>query len=146
MGVTVLVLSAVLLAGTFAANRMLLATAGYPLPWTGPGILRALAGTAVYLAAVALLGSAVGWLLRSTAGAIGLVLGIIYVLPVIGLMLPESIAGHYLRLLPSGAGAAMREPLRAPEMLPAWAGFVVIALWVAAFLAAAIAVVRRRDV
>ena len=40
----------------------------------------------------------------------------------------------------------MREPMRAPEMLPAWAGFVVIALWVAAFLAAAIVVVRRRDV
>jgi ABC-2 type transport system permease protein len=146
VGVTVLGLSAVLLAGTFAANRMLLATAGYPLPWTGPGIIRALAGTAVYLSAVALLASAVGWLLRSTAGAIGLVVGIIYVLPVIGLMLPESIAGPYLRLLPSGAGAAMREPLRVPEMLPAWGGFLVIALWVAVFLAAAIAVVRRRDV
>jgi hypothetical protein len=33
-----------------------------------------------------------------------------------------------------------------PEMLPAWGGFLVIALWVAVFLAAAIAVVRRRDV
>jgi hypothetical protein len=143
---TVLGLSTVLVAATFAANRMLLASAGYPLSWTAPGVLRSLAGTAVYLSAVALLASAVGWLLRSTAGAIGTVFGVIYVLPVIGLLLPDPIAGFYLRLLPSTAGTAMREPLQAPEMLPAWGGFLVLAGWVAVFLVAAIAVVRRRDV
>jgi hypothetical protein len=146
VGAIVLALSLALIVGTFAADRALLGSAGYDLSWTAPGVLRSLAGAAVYLALIAVLGGAVGWLVRSTAGAIGVLFGLIYVLPVIGLMLPEAIGVLYLRVLPANAGAVMREPLSVPGMLPAWAGFLVLAAWVAVFLAGAVAAVRRRDV
>jgi hypothetical protein len=146
VGAIVLVLSLVLILATFAANRVLLGPAGVDLSWTAPGVLRALAGAAVYLALIAVLGGAFGWLVRSTAGALGVLFGLLYVLPVIALVLPEALGQMYTRVLPANAGAVMREPLSVPGMLPAWAAFLVVTTWVAVFLLGAVAAVRRRDV
>ena len=58
-------------------------------------------GTVVYLAGVGLIGLAVGILLRSVAGAVATVVGVVLLLPPIaGAMLPASWA-RVLELLPS---------------------------------------------
>jgi hypothetical protein len=145
VGATILGLSVVLTLGTFAAARALVGSAGFDLSPTAPGVLRSLFGAAFYLAAVAVLGAAVGWLLRSTAGAIGVMFGLLYGLPAIGLILPDAVGPQIMRYLPANAGSALREPLYAQGMLPAWAAALVIVAWVAVFLAGAVAVVRRRD-
>lgn len=55
------------------------------------GVLRAVVGTAVWLTAIALLGLALGLLLRSTAGSIGTLIGGVLILPgIAGALLPES--------------------------------------------------------
>jgi ABC-2 type transport system permease protein len=141
----VLVLSLVLTFGTFALVSILMATAEVDLRWSAPGVLRALIGGAVYLALMAALGVGLGWMLRSTAGAISAVFGIIYVLPLIGLMLPPAVAADITKYLPSNAVAVVVQPAPVPGLLPPWAGLAVMAGWSAAALIGAAIVVHRRD-
>lgn len=145
VGASVLAASAALTVGTFGLDRLLYAGQGFGLPVAAPGVLRSLIGAAVYLSLLAVIGTAMGWLLRSTAGAVGAMLGLLYGLPVIGLMIPDTYASTILRYLPGNAGSAMTEPLQAPGMLSAWAGFAVLLGWAAVFVTAAVLAVRRRD-
>ena len=54
------------------------------------GVLRVVLGTGAYLALVGLLGAAIGWILRSTAGGIAALFGLLLVVPVILNALPGS--------------------------------------------------------
>ena len=145
VGASVLAASAALILGTFGIDWILYSGQAYDLPITGPGVLRSLLGAAVFLGLFATIGTAMGWLLRSTAGAVGAMLGLLFGLPIIGLMIPDTYAEAITRHLPANAGSAMMEPLHAQGMLSAWAGFAVMLGWTAVFLAAAVLVVRRRD-
>ena len=152
----VLVAKAVIVAGSvltvalvsvvvaFTATRGILGGQGLSLPFTAPGVLRALIGAALYLTVVALLGAGAGWLLRSTVGALAAVVGLLYVLPVVGILLPDGVARVVVPLLPGNAGAAVMEPEPA-GMLPPWAGIAVFAGYAVLLLVAAALVLRRRD-
>jgi ABC-2 type transport system permease protein len=152
----VLVAKAVIVAGSvltvalvsvvvaFTATRGILGGQGLSLPFTAPGVLRALIGAALYLTVVALLGAGTGWLLRSTVGALAAVVGLLYVLPVVGILLPDGVARVVVPLLPGNAGAAVMEP-EPSGMLPPWAGIAVFAGYAVLLLIAAALVLRRRD-
>jgi len=142
-GASVLAVSAALTVGTFGLDRILYATKDYHLALSAPGVLRSLLGAAAYLGLIAVIGTALGWLLRSTAGAVGAMLGLLYGLPIIGLMIPEAYAATIMRFLPANAGGALMDPVAAPGA--AWAGLAVLAGWAALFLTGAVLVVRRRD-
>lgn len=141
-----LALSLVLTFGTFAVVHTLLASAGVDLPWTATGVPRSLAGAAAHLSVVAALGVASGWLLRSTAGALAAVVGVFYLLPVVGFVLPAGVARSVLPWLPSNAASAVMQPSSAPGMLPAWTALAALVGYALAALALAAAVVRRRDI
>ena len=141
----VLALSLVLTFGTFAVAHALLGSAGVDLPLSAPGVAGALAGAAVHLVVVATLAVASGWLLRNTAGALAAVIGIFHVLPVIGFVLPASIARSVLPWLPGSASSVLMEPNPAPETPPTWAALAALIGYVAAALSLAAVVVRRRD-
>jgi hypothetical protein len=145
VGASVLAVSAALTVGTFGVDRIMYSAQDYELSIAAPGVLRALLGAAVLLGLLAVIGTAMGWLLRSTAGAVGGMLGLLFGLPVIALMIPDSYASTIARYLPANAGNAMMEPLQAPGMLSAWAGAATMLGWTAVFLTAAVLVVRRRD-
>ena len=101
MGASVLAAAAALTVGTFGIDRIMYAGQDYDLSLTAPGVLRSLLGAAVFLGLLAVIGTAMGWLLRSTAGAVGAMLGLLYGLPIIGLMIPDTYAvGHHP--LPAG--------------------------------------------
>src|SRR5674476_144697 len=55
-----------------------------------PGVTRAVIGAALYLTVVGLFGLALGALIRSTAGGIATLFGLLLVLPLIVHFLPES--------------------------------------------------------
>ena len=145
VGAGVLALSLVLTFGTFAVVHALLGSAGVDLPLTAPGVVRALAGAAFHLVVVAALAVAAGWLLRSTAGALAAVVGIFHVLPVIGFVLPASVARSVLPWLPGNAAAALMEPTPGPQMLPAGVALAALVGYAVAALTLAAVVVRRRD-
>ncbi len=140
----VFVTTLVAVLAAFGVSAAVLATQDIPTSLTAPGALRALVAGPVYLAGISLLGVGFGWLLRSTAGALAMVFVVLYVLPVVGFILPGSVASVVVPLLPGNAGNAMMQ-LAPSEMLSPGAGFAVFAAYTVATLAAASLVLRRRD-
>lgn len=107
--------------------------------------VRVILASASYLTMVAALGSALGWVLRSTATALATLLGLLLVAP--GVL--ESL-GRFGKdvapYLPSNAGSSFTSSSPLPGMLSTWAGFAVLVAWVVAALVAGLVLLRRRDV
>jgi ABC-2 type transport system permease protein len=110
-----------------------------------PSVLRAVVGCGLYLAMVGLLGVAVGVLVRATAGAVLVMVALTLLVPLLTPALPSSAAKAVGTYGPFGAGTRVMAVTDDPALLGPWAGFGVLCLWVAATLAAAFAVFRRRD-
>jgi ABC-2 type transport system permease protein len=145
VAVTVGVLASVTLLTTFLVAQAITATADLPLSLGAPGVARTLAGAALYLTGIALLAVAFGWLLRSTAGAIAALIGVLLVPSLILLLLPADLGAAVAPYLPGNAGTALLqlEPGGLLSPVPAAAVFFGYA---AAALIAAVLAVRSRDV
>jgi ABC-2 type transport system permease protein len=136
------VLSAALAAGCALAARALTVVDG-GIPLTDPGVLRALGLQVAFATLVTVLSVALGILLRSVAGAIGIVVGLVLVLPPLlgadGRPLTRTIA-EALPALRVGADPFLAGP-------DAWtAGLAVLAAWALAGWLLAAVVLERRDV
>jgi ABC-2 type transport system permease protein len=131
--------------GAFFGSQLFLSHYGHGSSLTGPGVLRAVIGTGVYLALIGLLGSALGWIVRSTPGGISSLVGILLVLPVLLQVLPGTLVASVLKYLPSEAGSSFVMSVRLPDTLAPWTGLAVLVAWVAAALVVAAVVLRRRD-
>lgn len=147
--VTASVVFGAMLVAVFAAffgGQAILSSGGHAsVSITDSGSVQALLGAAFYLAGVSLIGVALGFLLRSTAGAIGTLIAALMIVPgILGLLLPTSWQGT-LDYLPGAAGDAMRGVSNYTGSLGAWAGLLVFVAWVVALLAGAGAVLKRRD-
>ena len=101
--------------------------------------------TAAYTMVVGLRGVALGLLLRSTAGAIGVLFGSLLLLPVLAGLLPWSWSATLTKLLPSNAGDAVTSLRGSTDLLSVRAGALVLVLWVVGLLTAAGLAVVRRD-
>lgn len=109
------------------------------------GVVRAMIAEAGYITAVALLGLALGFLLRSTAASLGTLIGGLLFLPTLaGVLLPDS-WDTVLQYLPSNAGAAMSSVTTSETLLSPAAGALVLLGWVVACLAAAAVTLKARD-
>jgi ABC-type transport system involved in multi-copper enzyme maturation permease subunit len=113
---------------------------------TDPVVLRAVIGTAAFLALVALLSLAVGVIVRRTAAAVILLFTVLVVIPLVAQVTSVGAALWVGRATPV-AGAAIRqtEPLFENAIGP-WQGFAVMAAYTAVALGAAFWLQRRRDV
>lgn len=111
-----------------------------------PDVLRAVLGTGLYLTVVGLLGVAIGWIIRNTAGAIATVFGILLVVPALAEALPDSWATHVNPYLPSNAGQQLVTVRHEAGMLAPWAGFAVFCGYAVAAIVLAAVLLRRRDV
>ncbi|MFI0433892.1 MAG: ABC transporter permease [Candidatus Nanopelagicales bacterium] len=110
------------------------------------GVLRAVLGTAAYLVGIGLIGIALGVLLRSTAGGIGVLVGGILIAPsLLQALLPESVSGT-LKYLPSQAAGSFTSVTAGADSLSSGAGMAVFGAWVLGLLALAGVALRRRDV
>jgi ABC-2 type transport system permease protein len=113
----------------------LLAPAASRVAVTDGTVLRAAAGSVLYLTLVALLTFGVAAAARSPAAAAGVVLGLLYVLPVLVLAVSDQELQRQLRRLVPTAGLAI-QATRDLEALPIgpWTGLGVLAAWTAAAL------------
>ncbi|KAB2343049.1 ABC transporter permease subunit [Actinomadura rudentiformis] len=109
------------------------------------GVLRAVVGGGLYLALIALLALGIGALLRHTAGSVSVILGVLFVLPIIAQFLPGDWASTVSRFLPSGAGGAVMSVKPAEGVLSPWTGFAVLVLYTVVVLAAALFAIQKRD-
>ena len=110
-----------------------------------PGVLRALLAAGFYGACVALIGIAVGFLARSTATAIGLLLGLLMLAPLLVDVVPGTVGETLTKILPSNAGQAMMSITTPESLLSPLLAFAVLVAWVVGMLAIASVVLRRRD-
>ncbi|WP_329351996.1 ABC transporter permease [Streptomyces sp. NBC_01261] len=101
------------------------------------GVLRSLAGAGLYLGLVAVFGVALGVLLRSSAGAIAALVGVLLILPGLASLLPDSWYDTLKPYFPSNAGSAVYALHQSSDALSPGAGLAVFAGWVALALAGA---------
>jgi ABC-2 type transport system permease protein len=111
-----------------------------------PGVLRAVAGSGLYLTVLGLFALAIGGLIRHTAGAITAVIGMVLVIFPLAGLLPDSWGAHVHAYLPTVAGQLITaDKPTAGQLLSPWQGFGVFCAWTALLLAAAIYLLQRRD-
>lgn len=105
---------------------------------------------AAYVAAVALMGLALGGLLRNSAGSIVTLVALQFVLPIIFQLIPGDFFKEARKYLPSNAADAMFQagssaPLDTTYLEP-WQGALVLAGYVVVLLGAAYTALKQRDV
>jgi ABC-type transport system involved in multi-copper enzyme maturation permease subunit len=129
----------------FFAGQAVYAGDGATYALTDDGVLRAVLGGGVYGAGIALMGLALGFLLRSSAAAIGTLVAMLMVAPGLIGLLPDAFSETVGKYLPSNAGQAFLAVSPNETLLSPAAGFAVFAVWAVGLLAAAVVVLRRRD-
>jgi ABC-2 type transport system permease protein len=140
--------------GSLLAGRLLLprhgfTTAhGHPAPSLVDGpTLRAVAGSILYLVLIALLSLGIAAVVRSSATSIGVILGLLYLLPILSQVIGDPLWQRRLeQIAPMSAGLAIQATtdLRSLPISP-WAGLGVTAGWAAAALVAGGLLLRERD-
>jgi ABC-2 type transport system permease protein len=150
----VLTAGAVAVLGSMLAGRLILpghgftAQHGYLLlsPGDGP-VLRASIGSVFYLGLITLLSLGVAAVVRDTAAAIGVVLGLLYAAPIIAAMLGGSGASRHLQqIAPMTAGLAIQATTGLHNLpISPWTGLGVLAGWAAAAIIAGSLLLHLRD-
>jgi ABC-2 type transport system permease protein len=129
----------------FFAAQAFLHHYGHGTALSAPTTLRVIIATGLYLALIGLLGSALGWIVRSTPGGISALVGLLLVVPVILGVLPGQWSKDVAKYLPSEAGASFYTTLRGDNALSPGGGLLVLVLWVAGALVTAAVLLKRRD-
>jgi ABC-2 type transport system permease protein len=113
----------------------------------GAGLWRAAAGSVVYLVAVAVLGVGVAAVVRDGGVAVGAVLGVLYLFPIVTSVVGDPDWHRCLeRIGPMSAGLAVQNTVRVGEQVVApWTGLGIAVCWAAAALVAAWGWQRARD-
>jgi ABC-2 type transport system permease protein len=122
---------------------------GYPsLSLGAASVLRAAAGSVLYLALIALLSLGTATAVRESATAIGVVLGLLYLFPIVGAVTGGSHLGRLVQQIgPMTAGLAIQATTGLGHLpISPWAGLGVLAAWSAAALLAGGLLLCRRDV
>ena len=140
--------------GSLLAGRLILpghdftAAHGFaPLPLADGPVLRAAAGSVLYLALIALLSLGAATAVRDSAVAIGIVLGLLYLFPIVaGVVSDSHVQRHLQQIAPMTAGLDIQATtgLRSLPLSP-WAGLGVLAAWAAGALLIGGLLLRLRD-
>ncbi|HEU5416489.1 MAG TPA: ABC transporter permease [Streptosporangiaceae bacterium] len=144
---TVAVLASVLAGRLILPGRGIGLAHGYPALTLGDGaVLRAAAGSVLYLALIALLSVGAAAALREAAAAIGVVLGLLYLFPIIGAVTGPDLARHIQQAGPMTAGLAVQATTGLSRLpIGPWAGLGVLSAWAVGGLLAGGLLLRLRD-
>jgi ABC-2 type transport system permease protein len=141
----VLVVGEVLSFAAFGVSQLILNRPRTQVSLGDPGVLRAVTGAGLYLAAVALLGLGLGAALRHTAGAISAFFGLLFALNAVVDLLPTSWRNDIINYLPLNAGTQIFVVHTNTGALAPWTGLGVFAGYAAVALVLGFAQVELRD-
>ncbi len=150
----VLAAGAIAAAGSVLAGRLILpghgftAARGFPTLSLGDGpVLRAATGSVLYLALIALLSLGIATVIRDSAAAIGAVLGLLYLPPVIAAVVTDPHWQRHLeQIAPMSAGLTIQDTINLHNLpISPWGGLGVLAAWAAAALLIGGLALRLRD-
>ena len=144
----VAVLASVLAGGLLLARHGLTPAHGYEaLSLANGTVLRAAAGSVLYLALIALLSLGVAAAVRDSAVAIGVVLALLFLFPILSSVITSpGLHRHLEQLSPMTAGLYIQATtnLRSLPLTP-WQGLGVLAAWAAGAMLAGALLLRFRD-
>jgi len=129
----------------FFGAQAFLSHYGHGSSLSDPTVLRVILATGVYLALIGLLGSALGWILRSTPGGISTLVGLLLVVPVLLEVLPGAWVKDIAKYLPGDAGGSFFSSVQADNTLTPGTGLLVLVIWVVVALGLAGVLLKRRD-
>jgi ABC-2 type transport system permease protein len=112
---------------------------------SSPHVLRAVVGAALFLTVTGLFGLSLGALVRNTAGGIATFAGLMFVLPGITAILPNSWGDSIDPYLPLSAGTDILAIHPDATALAPWTGFLLFLGYAAATLAVSAVLLLRRD-
>jgi ABC-type transport system involved in multi-copper enzyme maturation permease subunit len=115
-----------------------------------PHVLRAIVGSALFVTVVGLIAFGVGAIIRHSAGAITTVIGMMFIIPIIVQVLPQTWRYDLIRFLPDSAGrvisiTVMPSGGEVYHMWSAWPQFAVTAVYAVVLLAIGAYLFRKRD-
>lgn len=140
-----LIISAVTVFVTFFITTAILHP-HVPVALTDPGVTGAVIGAILYLTVLGLFAMAIGGLIRHTAGAIAIVIGLVIVVPPLVGLIPGTIANHVHGYLPTVAGVLVAQTSeQSGDVLSGWQGFGVFCAWTVLLLGACGYLLVRRD-
>lgn len=110
-------------------------------------VWRAAFGSVLYLTLIALMSLGIGTAVRSSAAAIGIVLGLLYVFPIVTQAASDPVwQRHLLQIGPTTAGLAIQATTGLSELpIGPWAGLAVLSAWTAGALLGGGLLLQRRD-
>ena len=129
----------------FLVGQSILSAERLDISLSQPGVARAVFGSALLLSAVGLLGLGLGALLRSTAGGVAGLFGLLFGPQLLAGLLPAAWSDRIYPYLPVPAGAAVANVQPDSLALAPWTGFGLFCLYTAVVLALAAWQLRRRD-
>ncbi|HEY6276039.1 MAG TPA: ABC transporter permease, partial [Streptosporangiaceae bacterium] len=150
----VLATGTVAVLGSLLAGRLILPGHGFtaargfgPLSLADGPVLRAAAGSVLYLVLIALLSLGAATAVRDPAVAIGLVLGLLYLFPIVAALVSDKdLQRHLLQVAPMTAGLDIQATVGLHSLpLSPWGGLGVLAAWAAGALLAGGLLLRLRD-
>jgi ABC-2 type transport system permease protein len=129
----------------FFLGQALLASSHHSATLAGPGVLRAVIGSALYITLCGLFAFAAAAIIRNTAATITAMIGLLFVLPVLVNQLPWR--DDLVRWLPSSAARAMSATMggQDPHLFSPWGEFAVFAVCTAVMLVVGCILFRKRD-
>ena len=113
-----------------------------------PGtVLAAIIGTALFVTIVALIAFGVGAIVRHTAGAIAIVIALMFIIPILENALPSNWHNDIMRFLPDAANQVVSVTVGGPvqHLWSAWPQLGVTALWAAVLVGIGAYLFRKRD-
>jgi ABC-2 type transport system permease protein len=150
----VLVTGAVAVLGSLLAGRIILPDNGFTeahgyqvLSLADGSVLRASIGSVLYLILIALLSLGIATALRDSAAAVGVVLGLLYLFPILIQMINDPDWQRHLQQIgPMNAGLAVQATVGIADLpIAPWSGLAVLAAWTAAALVIGGGLMRLRD-
>lgn len=145
VGLTTFAMMAVAITIAVIAGQAVYSGSAETVTLADDGVWRVLLGATTYLAGIAMIGVALGFILRSTSGAIGVLVAAVFILPGLLGLLPESFSDSVVKYLPSKLGESMRALNPGDDLVAAGPAFLIFLAWVVGLLCVAAVLVRRRD-
>lgn len=110
-----------------------------------PAVLQAVIGGGLYLAVLGLCGLGLGAIVRSGAGAVATLFGVLFVPPILAELLPRSWKDTIKPFVPLEAGSQIFSVQHPAGALGAWSGFAVLCLYAGLALGVGFVLINRRD-
>jgi hypothetical protein len=144
-GTAVLGLTAVTSLIAFFIGQWPLAARHLGASLADPGVAASVAGAALYLTLIGLLGVGLGGALRNTAAGIAGLVTLVLVIPVIVQTFPRSWRVPLQKFMPSSIADSMTRLVHDPDAYSRWTSCALLCGYVLIALVAATVVLRRRD-